>query len=114
MFLDDPLVPIDSNGVERQLRRLKLGQKNWLFSWTEAGGRNVGIINSLTATCQLHGISPTTYLIDVLQRIDTHPAERVHELTPRLWKDLFADTPMAGSIDMTVVRAHPDASRGPP
>ena len=114
VFLDDPLVPIDSNGVERQLRRLKLGQKNWLFSWTEAGGRNVGIINSLTATCQLHGISPTTYLIDVLQRIDTHPVERVHELTPRLWKELFADKPMAGSIDMTVVRAHPDASRGPP
>ncbi len=31
VFLEDPLVPIDSNGVERALRRIKLGQKNWLF-----------------------------------------------------------------------------------
>ena len=113
VFLDDPLVPIDSNGVERQLRRIKLGQKNWLFSWTESGGRNVGIINSLVATCFMLGISPRVYLTDVLQRIDTHPADRIHELTPRLWKELFADTPMTGSIDLTVVRAHPDASRGP-
>ncbi len=114
VFLDDPLVPIDSNGVERALRRVKLGQKNWLFSWTEAGGHNVGIINSLVATCFMLGISPRVYLTDVLQRIDTHPADRIHELTPRLWKELFADTPMTGSIDLTVVRAHPDASRGPP
>ena len=114
VFLEDPLVPIDSNGVERALRRIKLGQKNWLFSWTESGARNVGIVNSLVATCFLLGISPATYLGDVFQRIDTHPADRVHELTPRLWKDLFADNPMTGSIDMTVVRAHPDATRGPP
>ena len=112
MFLDDPLVPIDTNGVERALRRVKLGQKNWLFSWTESGAYNVGIINSLTATCQLLEISPLVYLVDVLQRIDTHPADRIHELTPRLWKELFADTPMTG-IDMTVVRAHLDATRGP-
>ena len=72
------------------------------------------IVNSLVATCFLLGISPATYLGDVFQRIDTHPADRVHELTPRLWKDLFADNPMTGSIDMTVVRAHPDATRGPP
>ena len=114
VFLDDPLVPIDSNGVERQVRRVKLGQKNWLFSWTESGGRNVGIINSLVATCFMLGISPCVYLTDVLQRIDTHPADRVHELTPRLWKELFAHQPMTGSIDMTVVRAHPETSRGPP
>ncbi len=112
VFLDDPLVPIDTNGVERALRRVKPGQKNWLFSWTESGAYNVGIVNSLTATCQLHEISPLVYLTDVLQRIDTHPADRIHELTPRLWKELFADAPMTG-IDMTVVRAHPDATWGP-
>ncbi len=26
-------------------------------------------------------------LVDVLQRLDTHPADRVGELTPRLWKE---------------------------
>ena len=113
VFLDDPLVPIDTNGVERALRRIKLGQKNWLFSWTESGAHNVGIVNSLVATCQLLEISPLVYLTDVLQRIDTHPADRIHELTPRLWKELFADAPMTGSIALSGVRAHPDATRGP-
>ena len=54
------------------------------------------------------------YLTDVLQCIDTHSADRIHELTLRLWKNHFADTPITGSIDKTVVRARPDASRGPP
>ena len=36
---------------------------------------------------------PYTYLIDVLQRISMHPANRAIELTPRMWKSLFADDP---------------------
>ena len=68
VFLKDPSVPLDSNGVERALRRIKLGQKNWLFSWIESGARNVGIINSLIATCQMLGINPRVYLTDALQR----------------------------------------------
>ena len=114
VFLDDPLVPIDTNDVECALRRIKLGQKNWLFSWTETGAHNVGIVNSLIATCQLHGISPLVYLVDILQRIDTHPADRIHELTPRLWKELFADAPMTGGIVLSGVWTHPDTARGPP
>jgi hypothetical protein len=34
------------------------------------------------------------YLVDVLQRVAIHPTARVHELTPRLWKSLFAASPM--------------------
>ena len=37
----------------------------------------------------------TTYLIDVLQRISMHPANRTIELTPRRWKSLFADNPLS-------------------
>jgi hypothetical protein len=35
----------------------------------------------------LHGVDPYTYLVDVLQRVAEHPASRVAELTPRLWKE---------------------------
>ena len=35
-------------------------------------------------------MDPYRYLVDVLQRIAIHPDSRVEELTPRLWKDLFA------------------------
>jgi len=90
VFLDDPDVPMDTNHLERALRVIPMGRRNWLFTWTELGAKHVGIIQSLLTTCRLHEISPYDYLVDVLQRIDRHPASRVAELTPRLWKETFA------------------------
>ena len=37
MFLADPDVPIDTNHLERALRHIPMGRKNWLFSWSEVG-----------------------------------------------------------------------------
>lgn len=98
VFLADPSVPLDTNHVERALRRIPMGRRNWLFCWTELGAEHVGLIQSLIATCRLHDIDPYTYLVDVLQRVSIHPASRVEELTPRLWKELFADNPLRSDI----------------
>jgi len=94
VFLSDPAVPIDTNHLERALRPIPMGRKAWLFCWTEVGAEKVGIIQSLISTCVLHGIDPYTYLVDVLQRVAIHPQSAVAELTPRLWKERFADQPM--------------------
>jgi transposase len=90
VYLTDPDVPIDTNHLERALRVIPMGRKNWNFCWTELGAQHVGIMQSLIVTCRLHQIDPYDYLVDVLQRVGEHPASRVHELTPRLWKSLFA------------------------
>jgi hypothetical protein len=37
--------------------------------------------------------------VDVLQRIDTHPAFEVHLLTPRLWKQHFAANPFRSALE---------------
>jgi transposase len=58
VYLDDPEVSIDTNHLERALRVIPMGKKNWLFSWTELGARHVGIVQSLLATCRLHDINP--------------------------------------------------------
>jgi len=55
-------------------------------------------MQSLIVTCRLHGIDPYDYLVDVLQRVAIHPASRVHELIPRLWKANFADNPMRSDL----------------
>jgi len=102
VFLSDPDVPIDTNHLERALRAIPMGRKNWNFCWTEMGAKHVGIIQSLIVTCRLHEINPYEYLIDVLQRISQHPAARVAELTPRLWKQLFASNPMRSDLDLTL------------
>jgi transposase len=98
LFLTDADVPIDTNHLERALRVVPMGRKSWLFCWTELGAKHVGIIQSLIVTCRLHGIDPYTYLVDVLQRISEHPASRVAELTPRLWKQHFAANPLRSDI----------------
>lgn len=98
VFLTDPDVPIDTNHIERALRVIPMGRKSWLFCWTELGAKHVGIIQSLIVTCRLHGVDPYTYLVDVLQRVSVHPASRVADLTPRLWKQLFADKPLRSDL----------------
>jgi transposase len=99
VFLADPDVSIDTNHLEREIRTIAVGRRNWLFCWTEVGARHVGIIQSLLASCRLQGVDPYLYLVDVLQRIDTHPAFDVHLLTPRLWKPHFADDPLRSDLD---------------
>src|SRR5690606_24979880 len=94
VFLSDPDVPIDTNHLERALRAIPMGRKNWNFCWTELGAKHVGIVQSLIVTCRLHGIDPYTYLVDILQRVGQHPTSRVTELTPRLWKHHFAADPL--------------------
>ncbi len=98
VFLTDPDVPIDTNHLERALRAIPMGRKAWLFCWTELGAKHVGIVQSLLVTCRLHGIDPYTYLVDVLQRVGQHPAARVAELTPRLWKQHFAANPLRSDL----------------
>ena len=99
VFLEDPAVQPDTNHLEREIRPIPMGRKNWLFCWTEIGAEHVGIIQSLISTCKLHGVNPYHYLTDVLQRISQHPVSRVEELTPRRWKDLFAEKPMRSVLD---------------
>ena len=99
VFLQYPDVAIDTNHLERQIRPIAVGRKNWLFCWTEVGARYVGVLQSLLATCRLQNVDSYTYLVDVLQRIATHPAREVHLLTPRLWKEHFASNPMRSIID---------------
>jgi transposase len=98
VFLTDPDVPIDTNHLERALRVIPMGRKSWLFCWTELGAKQVGIVQSLVATCRLHGVDPYDYLVDVLQRVASHPATDVAQLTPRLWKTHFAANPLRSDL----------------
>jgi hypothetical protein len=43
-------------------------------------------------------VRPSEYFVDVLQRIDTHPASHVQRLTPRLWKEHFAADPLRSDL----------------
>ncbi len=104
VFLADPEVPIDTNHLERALRPIPMGRRNWLFCWTELGARQVGIIQSLLVTCRLQGVNPYDYLVDVLQRVARHPAADVIQLTPRVWKETFAAKPLTSDLGRITAR----------
>ena len=107
VYLSDPDVQIDTNHLERALRAIPLGRKNWMFTWTELGAKHVGIVQSLLVTCRLHDIDPYDYFVDVLQRVGQHPASKVEQLTPRRWKELFAGNPLRSDLyDLTARRNH--------
>jgi transposase len=99
VYLSDSAVPIDTNHLERALRPIPMGRKNWLFCWTEVGAEYAGKIQSLLVTCRLHGINPYTYFVDVLQRISTIKAAHVADLTPIRWKELFAQQPLESDLE---------------
>ncbi|KAA6185893.1 IS66 family transposase [Thiohalocapsa marina] len=98
VFLSDPEVPPDTNHLERALRVIPMGRRNWLFCWSEVGAKQVGVIQSLLTTCRMQGVDPYVYLVDVLQRVSLHPNRDVIALTPRLWKERFAKAPLRSDL----------------
>lgn len=76
----------DNNTVERAMRGVAVGRKNWLSCGSQAGGQHAAVNDSLIETAKRHGIDTFEYLRDLIERLPTHPAERKVELTPRAWK----------------------------
>lgn len=89
-YTEAAFLNIDNNHSERQIKQLVLGRKAWLFAGSDQGARNAAILFSVVVSCKLAGVDPFAYLRDLLTRIQTHPADRMHELIPREWKRLFA------------------------
>jgi transposase len=100
VFLRFPEVPLDTNSEERQNRCIAMGRKNWNFCATELGAFYVGVIQSILRTCILQGVNPWHYLVDVLQRVQGHPPQEMDLLTPRLWKEHFAQNRLKSPLEI--------------
>lgn len=77
---------IDNNVAEREMKRIAIGRKNWLFIGSPQGGQTAAVLMSFTSTCKRLGVEPWTYLQDVLGRLPTTPAEQMSELAPDNWQ----------------------------
>jgi transposase len=76
---------IDNNAAERALRAVAIGRKNYLFFGSDVGGETAAVLYTFTQTCQALGIEPWRYLRDALERLRSHPPERLGELLPDEW-----------------------------
>jgi transposase len=84
-YTEAGFLAIDNNVAEREMKRIAIGRKNWLFVGSPQGGQTAAVLMSFTSTCQRLGIEPWRYLRDVLERLPSHPPERLAELLPDKW-----------------------------
>ena len=61
-FLDDPMIPLHNNHMERELRNWVLGRKNHYGSRSRRGTEVAALFYTLIETAQLHGSDPAQYL----------------------------------------------------
>jgi transposase len=62
-FVDEPILPIDNNPVERMLRAPVVGRKNHYGSRSERGTKVAAIFYTLLQTAKLAGENPRDYLL---------------------------------------------------
>jgi transposase len=79
LFLRQAGAPLDSNIVERALKRTILHRKNSLFYKTENGAEVGDLFMSLIHTCELNGVNPFEYLTE----LQKHAAELARD--PAAW-----------------------------
>ena len=83
LFLDDGNIEATNNRRERELRRLIVGRKNWLFAWLDLGGDRTAHILSIVATCIAHDVNPRAYLHFVAKLVVRGwPNAKLRELLP--------------------------------
>ena len=83
--LDDPRLPLDNTRSERNLRKIVVGRKNWMFYGSDTHAESAAAVFSIIASCRLHGIDPQQYLDEVLRVLPYWPRERYLELAPKFW-----------------------------
>ena len=88
LYATDGKLNIDNNPVENQVRPVAIGRKNYLFAGSHEAAKRSAILYSLMGTCKLHGINPFIWLRDILQRIATHPINKIQDLLPHNWKPI--------------------------
>jgi transposase len=76
---------LDNNNAERAIRPLAIGRKNWLFVGNETGGETAAVLFTLVQSCRALKINPREYLEDVMRRLQSHNAQKLHELLPDQW-----------------------------
>ena len=79
---------IDNGEVERQIRRVALGRKNYLFAGSDKGAERLAIGYSVFGSCHRAGVDPLAWATDVIRSLQAGwPRARLDELLPAAWRD---------------------------
>jgi transposase len=83
LFLGDGQIELTNNRVERELRKLVLGRRNWLFTWEDLGGERTAAILTIVSTCASYGVNPRAYLhLATKLIVNGWPQAKLRDLLP--------------------------------
>jgi transposase len=89
-YAQDSRLPIDNNWVERLMKRVAIGRKNWLFIGSVRAGMRNAKLMSLVSSAHRHDLDVQAYLEDVIRHMNAGTA-RPAQLLPELWKQSHPD-----------------------
>lgn len=77
---------LDNNAIERQMRPVAIGRKNYMFAGSHEGANRAAVLYSLLNTCKLNKVNPWEWLKDVIIRISSDNSVKPADLLPHNWK----------------------------
>ena len=78
----DGCYELDNNPIEREMRPIAIGRKNYMFAGSHEGARRAAIIYSLLGTARLHKVNPIEWLQYVFTNMRECSVNQVAELLP--------------------------------
>jgi transposase len=81
-YATDGGLEIDNNIIERAIRPVALGRKNWLFSGSDTGAQTAALVISLVGTCTLCDVEPSRYLRNLLRVLPNFKGKDYADLLP--------------------------------
>ena len=85
IYTTDGRLQIDNNDIERMIRPVAIGRKNWMFSGSHHGASMSAVIFSVLQTCKALKVNPQAYLTDVLPKLADLNTTSLDGLTPFDW-----------------------------
>jgi transposase len=84
--LESGVYHLDNNSIERQMKYIAMGRKNYYFAGSHEGAHRAAVLYSLLGSCRLNKVNPWQWLSDVLRRMHSQPASKANELLPHRWR----------------------------
>jgi hypothetical protein len=87
-FLKDGRIQLDTGHLERSIRPVAIGRKNYLYFGSLRGGQTAATLYSVVQSARLYHLDVTAYLTDVLCRLPAIPptdSAAIRPLLPDAW-----------------------------
>lgn len=97
LYIENGRYHIDNNAMEREIRPIAVGRKNYLFAGSHEGAQRAAVLYSFIACCRLNNVNSFQWFTDVLRRLPTLTNQQIGDILPDRWTPAAAQKPAEAS-----------------